>query len=343
MVICTIFCANYSAKALHLSNSLRRSGFDGPFVACIVEEPYEVPDEIRASFDQVIFMKDIGYCDLQPFIFRFSQLEASCCCKPRFMKWVMDSYPEEDLIVYLDPDISVWSKFSELPFAFTKGDVVLTPHLCDGEASGDMLFEFLRSGAFNAGFIGVKRSLNGSDFLRWWQEQVERWCFEDFAYGLFADQKWLDLAPSITDLSILRHVGYNIAPWNVAKRFIRKEGDRYTVNGLPIRFIHFSGIKGSGMEGSERFLSLLPKEHEAHSLTAAYMLSLEQFGNAAYIHRKWSYGFFTSGELIAKEARLAYTHSAQLRAEYPKPFEASNATLVSSNPGDYSSRAGYRI
>ena len=79
--------------------------------------------------------------------------------------------------------------------------------------------------------------------LDWWSERLLHDCVVDPATGHFVDQRWIDLVPGIwPDYHLLRDPGYNLAYWNLPTRELRDEGGRYTVDGRPLRFFHFSGF-----------------------------------------------------------------------------------------------------
>ena len=59
---------------------------------------------------------------------------------------------------------------------------------------------------------------------------------------MFTDQRWVDFVPSFFDHHILKDPGYNVAYWNLHGREVFSDGDRYLVDGEPLRFFHFSGF-----------------------------------------------------------------------------------------------------
>ena len=59
---------------------------------------------------------------------------------------------------------------------------------------------------------------------------------------MFTDQRWVDFVPSFFDHHILKDPGYNVAYWNLHGREVFSDGDRYLVDGVPLRFFHFSGF-----------------------------------------------------------------------------------------------------
>jgi hypothetical protein len=149
-----------------------------------------------------------------------------------------------DAVVYLDPDIQIHSPLDEVWLALESHNAVLTPHL-DQPIEDDKYpseIDILRTGAYNMGFIGLRRSTETMKFIRWWGKRMEQYCVVDLNGGLFVDQKWMDLLPGLLESTfVLRHPGFNVAYWNIHGRQIQKHGDGYRVNGDPLRFFHFSG------------------------------------------------------------------------------------------------------
>jgi hypothetical protein len=101
--------------------------------------------------------------------------------------------------------------------------------------------EILLAGTFNAGFLGVGR--DGIAFLRWWAERLAEDCRVDPQRGLYADQRWLDLAPGLVpDAHVSRDPGLNLGYWDLPNRQVEGGPGAYTVRGAPLRCFHFGGF-----------------------------------------------------------------------------------------------------
>ena len=101
---------------------------------------------------------------------------------------------------------------------------------------------FCNTGAYNLGFLALRSTPEVQRICRWWGRRLQTECLIDLNRGLFVDQKWADLFPSFIEKThILRHPGYNVAYWNLSQRRVTFERDAWLVNGLPLRFFHFSG------------------------------------------------------------------------------------------------------
>jgi glycosyltransferase involved in cell wall biosynthesis len=241
----TICSANYLHYARSLHQSLRKQNSDSAFICFLV-------DEILGRFDpdsldfQCIEMRRIGCHYVFDMAARYSIMEMNTAIKPFCFEWLFENRPESRF-VFLDPDIFVMAEMAEIENAFDEGAaVVITPHslapLNDGRDPDDI--RLMRTGAYNLGFVALRRCDEARRLLRWWGKQLLDKCVVDLEAGLFVDQKFFDLVPSyFEDVHILRHPGYNVAYWNLAHRKVEREPDgKWIVNGVPLVFFHFSGV-----------------------------------------------------------------------------------------------------
>lgn len=320
---------------MQLAQSIRNLQLHVRLVLCVVEMPQPIPESVRNSFDYLCSIDDLKYDSSNSFMFRHTIVEASTAVKARLCLHLLSTFEDEDDFIYLDPDVVVYSPFKELETAFEKGNLVLTPHLLRDEAApekiGPVIFQLLNGGIFNLGFIAVRRSIESQRFLRWWMARIESWCYDDRANGLFVDQKWVDFAVPFTNFVVLQEPGYNLAFWNAKCRYITKVEDQYFANAKPIRFIHFSNVDTTPR--TQAFLRQLPRESEIHDLVGKYLANLGRLGQTNSATRVWSYGLYASGEMVSKEARIAYRSSASIRDIYPDPFCASNGEILAAYNG----------
>jgi glycosyltransferase involved in cell wall biosynthesis len=260
------------------------------------------------------------------FCFRYTILELNTAVKPwMFAHLFARGY---DRVVYLDPDIRLYSPLAEVEEAGPETFLMLTPHLTgsirgDGHPSERTI---LQAGTYNLGFLAVSKNVRSTDrFLEWWQEKLEFQCVVDVEHGLFVDQKWIDLMPGFFDgVSILRHDGYNVAYWNLGQRTLRGDAKSATVNGQPLRFFHFSGFDPAdpGMVSKHDFELRVADAGDVHKLIADYDDALRAAGYESFRKARYAFGFFADGTLISDAARIAYRNSPSLqRAAGADPFQ----------------------
>src|SRR5262249_24027928 len=130
--------------------------------------------------------------------FKYDVTELCTAVKPSFLSLLLDRYA--DGIIYFDPDILILKPLDELKALWRRADIVLTPHLlqpipADGCKPTEQ--DIMLAGAYNLGFIAVRKSAETAEFLRWWNDRLRDGCRIDPARGLFTDQKWIDLVPGL--------------------------------------------------------------------------------------------------------------------------------------------------
>jgi hypothetical protein len=180
-------------------------------------------------------------------ILRYDIMEFNTAVKPFMFRWVFDN-TDLDTVMYIDPDICLYSRFEDLEALLAQKDTsaVLTPHITspleDGKVPND--HHMLQSGVFNLGFMAANRRQETLDYIDWWGRRLTTQCMSDVPNSLFTDQKWCDLAPCFIDgLKVFKHPGYNVAYWNMAHRAVKhSESEGWTVNDQPLAFFHFSGV-----------------------------------------------------------------------------------------------------
>lgn len=321
MVIFTSICANYVHKARTLAQSVKRNIPDAIMVLCLVERTISpaIPND---CFDEIILAKDAWEGNFNRFIFKHSIVEASTAVKGQFFRYLMDKYTDEDEFVYLDPDTFVYSDFIELRAILEKYPIVICPHLLR-PGNIDMELSSTAHGVYNLGFLAIKRSEEGRKCIDWWAERLYLFCYDDIQRGIFTDQKWFDLVPCFFDVKILKHHGYDFAPWSLMGCTITQDAESYYIEGDPLRFIHFSGFGSSAENCIEKWLpesGMLFK-----TLYTQYTVEHNRNDIDQISKTPWSYATYYSGEKIDLSVREAYRANYDVMFLYQDPFEYSNA------------------
>lgn len=241
---CTIVSANYFAFARTVAKSFRIQHPEDDFFVLIVDRRSELVDAAaHADGLQTLYVEDLGIADFRSTSFKYDILELNTGVKPTLLKRLLSM--GYDKVIYLDPDICVYSSLDFIYRLLESSNIVVTPHatapIVDQESPTDE--EFSAVGVFNLGFIAVNGNSETRRFLDWWENRCLQLGYREFQTGLFVDQKWIDLAPCYFDgLYILKHKGCNVAHWNFQERKLEERPDGWSVNGVPLVFFHFSGI-----------------------------------------------------------------------------------------------------
>jgi hypothetical protein len=120
--------------------------------------------------------------------------------------------------------------------------IAITPHRHPPELEHHDVY-----GLYNVGWLSFRRDDNGMACLNWWRERCLEWCKDEVDDGKFADQKYLDEWPArFEGVAVLDHPGANLAAWNLAGARVTHERGKTRVDGRPLVFFHFHGLKSIG-------------------------------------------------------------------------------------------------
>jgi glycosyltransferase involved in cell wall biosynthesis len=333
----TIIARNYLAHARVLAASLARHNPATRLHVLILDDPNRnIPAE--ASFE--ITWADALPFDPQSDFYTMAAIydvaELATAVKPWVFQYLFDR--GATVAIYLDPDIEVFDSLGPLEPLTREHGMLLTPHITeplpqDGKRPDES--DLLLAGIYNLGFLALSAETARS-FLSWWRERLRRNCVNDPARGLFVDQRWIDFAPALFEPAILKDPGYNVAYWNLPHRVLTRDGDRILVNGLPLRFLHFSGFspRASHLLSTHQHASLrirLSDRPLLAELCERYAAALEEAGFADCF--ALPYGFATTAGGLPLDARarkvLRPTYLDDEAREpglsFPNPFSPAGA------------------
>jgi len=326
LAACTIVSRNYLHYARTLCESFLRAYPDGRFFVLVVDRPSAAEPPVVERFTTV-WVEELGIPDFAAIAFKYNILELNTCVKPSFLAWLLDRYGV-DRLVYLDPDTFVYSRMVEVEAILAEADLVLTPHILapiqDQKRPAER--DFLLSGVYNLGFVGVNRRPGSRAFLEWWERRCLTLGFSDQKAGLFVDQKWIDLAPCLFEgTRILRHPGYNVAYWNLHERTIDRDGGEFRVNGsAALRFFHFSGIDLGAREQLSKYQDRhsLVQRADLRPLFDGYRESVAASGVTESAKARYAFDYFSNGARINELTRRVYAAGLDKFAG-ADPFDAS--------------------
>jgi len=243
--ICTVITRSFLAHARALTKSVHQFHPDAKVYVLLADktegldpksEPFElIPLETLADAGTVHRM-----------CFYYTAFELCNALKPFLLEHVLKA---ENLsqAIYLDSDIFVFGALDPILSALAKHPILLSPHRRSAikeppiEDEESIERRLLRWGVYNGGFVAVTKSKEGMSFLSWWKEHLVRECLEKES-GLFVDQLWLNLVPSLfPSTGILRHGGINRGYWNLNEGTLEKTPQGFLFGGEPLVFVHFSG------------------------------------------------------------------------------------------------------
>jgi hypothetical protein len=328
---CTIVSRNYLSHARVLAKSYAQHEPGSRFYLLIVDG---LPEGAEVGADVCLLgPEDLDLPYFYEMCFEYDVAELCTSIKPSLLLLLFNRYQEEE-VLFLDPDILVMRPLEELREPLASASIVLTPNLLkpiplDGKRPCEQ--DILLAGAFNLGFIALRKSEQAHEFLRWWEERLHRaGAVVDVPKGLMTDQKWVDLAPGLFPATvILRDDTYNVAWWNMHHRVVSRRGEEFLVNGRPLAFFHFSGF-----DPAEPLL--FTKECENRTKVVPGTALDELLGLYVDLHMKngypetskWRCGFsrFDNDTFVNLPLRRLYLDlDAGKRKQFGDPFRARGA------------------
>jgi hypothetical protein len=246
----TLCSNNYLGQASVLGKSVLQHHPAAEFTVFLIDE---LSPEIKYG--------DLGFevipiADIEPDILslavKYDIVELNTSVKPRVFEYLM-TVKNQEKVIYLDPDIRVYSYFEAVDAGLDKFNILLTPHIFtpiphDGKTPQESLF--LNYGIYNLGFIAVRKSAETLRFMNWWRDWTYNKGYNSTADGIFVDQLPVNFAPLFFEgVDIIHSRGYNMAPWNLHERILSTSGNNILVNEKDrLAFYHFSSFRLGSFE-----------------------------------------------------------------------------------------------
>lgn len=323
-IYCTIAAANYMPRVQILRDSLAKQGHTD-FRVLLIEHPGRVR-QMQNDLPDYHFVSpdDVGVPQWIHMAFYYNVMEYSTALKPGFIRSLL----KDGNVVYLDPDIEVFSPLTEIEELLNTNEIVLTPHVSrplplDGHSPS--MADIIRKGQFNLGFIGVQNTPAASQLMDWWQGTLVEGAFADDRTGSFTDQFWAAGLVSFAERAyILRSARYNLAYWNIGLHKLTWDGVQtpQTENG-PLGFYHYSGLERSS-------ISMISKHQSREKcapgsplfkLLTQYLNRVDQSPLNRQAKSPYSFGFYHTGEPVTNTDRLRFFRvAASNRRNILNPF-----------------------
>lgn len=332
----------YFAKARVLGYTLKQHNPAAFLVLTCVGDLPPAFQQDKEPFDAVLLLEDLDLPSPKALCFKYNVTELCTAVKAASALKIMNVFGAQR-VIYLDPDIAVFDSLAPLEDWLNATSILLTPHQTEPEiddffiVNGEVLF--LKRGAFNAGFFGVRNDDTGRRFLAWWHDRLMQYCLDDSdehlqlqaerrLLGLFTDQKWFDLVPCLFPRHrIVYEPEYNVATWNLSRRvFSRTPRGGYEIDGRPLRFFHFSGVdSGAHAEAIDIVVRANPAARDALMISDWYSEELERQGNSAFLALPYTYDCYSDGTPIASVDRRTYAVDREAQRRFADPFAADSS------------------
>jgi glycosyltransferase involved in cell wall biosynthesis len=288
--LCTIITRSYLAHARVLARSLAEHQPDGRLAVLVVDgsvDPYGL-DNV-----EVLTPADIGCEHFAAMVARYEVVELATALKPWLLRFLLAR--GAPAVTYLDPDIQVFGSLSRLEQLGIERGLALIPHNTspipvDGLRPSQMMV--VQAGVFNLGYVTVGAGPQAERLLDWWSDRLLHDCRIDTANGYFVDQRWMDLVPALfKDFAVVREPEFNLAYWNLHAHSLHWDGERYTVDGRPLAFFHFSGFDATRPEHLSKHQTRIRVEEQPAVRRICREYATTLFANGHGHSRSHAYGF----------------------------------------------------
>lgn len=321
--IFTSAACNYIPKVRMLFQSLRKHHPEAVLHLALADEMVPVFDLEREPFDEVATVADLDIPDWRGWAFCHSIVELATAIKPFYMAKLLQR-DDCGQVLYLDPDMVVFSRLDDIVEALDSANIVLTPHQIEAESSLAAIIDneicSLKHGIYNLGFAGVANTDEGRRFVAWWSSRLYHFCRSELHNGLFTDQRWIDLVPALFDgVGVSKSPRHNVATWNLTTRQMTQGDDgAYLVEGEPLGFYHFTGFDN----GSHRIMANrnAPGNQAVQSLIQWYEDSTRDLAQDPLSKVPWAFGRYSNGQPIERVHRFIYRERRDLQQAFEDPF-----------------------
>ncbi len=313
MNVCTIIASNYVAYARVLARSLAQTHPGSRLWTLIIDDSSRYIDPAQEPFE-ILTPTDVGCDEFTRMALRYSVLELSTAVKPWLLRHLLEQTGEP--VTYLDPDIKIYGTLEPLDELAAQHGVVLIPHNSkpipqDGRNPSQV--DVMIAGIYNLGYVSLAPRPEVDELLDWWADRLLRDCRVDPIWGYFVDQRWFDLAPGfLSDLAIVREPQYNVAYWNLHERLLERDNGRYTVDGRPLSFFHFSGFdpeRPSILSRHQNRIDVLERP-VLEQLLGEYAAEVMNEGHGVSRHWHYVYGALGDGTRLDDRLRVLFDEFA---------------------------------
>ena len=242
---CTMFDSGYLARGLALIDSMRNCNVDGEiWVLCLDDLTQQYLNRLDLPGVRPFSLHDLEQDteNLASVRNERSRAEYFFTCTPSIVTYVLKRVPGSEWVTYLDADMYFFDSPDRVFSEVESGDIGIVPHRFPNKISS-----LSRYGTYNVAWVMFRNTPNGRECAEWWRDRCIEWCFDRPEQGKYADQGYLDqFAEKFPTTIAIQNPGVNLAPWNLGRHEITLANDYPIVDGRPLVFFHFHGLRRRG-------------------------------------------------------------------------------------------------
>ena len=210
---CTCFDRNYLVCGYTLFRSLCRHVEDFTLhVAALDDEAFRLLEALDDPRLVPVRLADIEAFDPEFAACRSnrSRVEYIFTLSPVLPRFLFERHLEIEVLNYLDSDLFFFRDPEPAYRELGGKSLLVCPHRFPPELKFREKF-----GTCNMAFQLYRRDAECFKVLDWWRARCIEWCFDRVEPDRFADQKYLDFWPELTDsLVVSQDPGLDAGPWN---------------------------------------------------------------------------------------------------------------------------------
>ena len=319
----TSAAVNYLPKVRALCRSVRKYHPEAVITLALADERPAWLTTEGEPFDHIVDVSQLEIPNWRAWTFFHNIVELSTAIKPFALKHLF-KLPDCGTVLYLDPDIVLFSRLDDMLETLGRSNLVLTPHQTKPELTQEAVLDnevtSLRVGVFNLGFIGVRNTAEGRRFADWWSLRTYHFCRAEIHHGLFTDQKWINFAPIFFEgVTIVNTSRFNVATWNLTTRSLTGDTARgFEVDGQPLGFYHFTGFDS----GAHKVMAVKNARgnESVQDLIAWYERETAPVRGDPVNKWPWAFGGFSDGTPVQPHYRWMYREALDLQRAFPDPY-----------------------
>jgi len=239
---CTYFDSKYLYKGITMYKSLllHVSQDFKLWILCFDELTNKLLSKMNLKNVELISLEEFEDEDLRRVKKDRSAVEYFWTCTPSLPLYILDRYPELDMITYIDADLYFYSDPFPIFEEFKDNSILLIEH----RYAKNVENKIKRNGRYNVQFITFRNDEIGINALKWWRERCLEWCYRRSEDSKMGDQKYLDdWITRFQNICVLRNKGAGLAPWNIIRYNVKQVGDKIFVDEDELIFYHFHFFK----------------------------------------------------------------------------------------------------
>jgi hypothetical protein len=237
---CTHFNQVFLLRGLTLYRSLEQHCPEFTlWVLCMDDVTFEILTKLKLKNAKLIKLAEFEDDGLRAAKKNRSPIEYIWTCGSSLPYYILKNNPELGGIAFLDADLYFFSSPEQIYRELGNSAVMIIPH----RFSPDLTYLEKTSGTYNVAMVYFKNNSDGLRCLEWWRNAVLEWCYDRYEDGKYGDQLYLNDWPQrFKSVHVLKNIGANAAPWNIANHTISQRGDRLYVNDTSLIFFHFHAV-----------------------------------------------------------------------------------------------------